>query len=188
MAIRVYVDQGHNPGNINAGASGNGLVESEITYRVGIYLAHYLQENPAFEVMVARLLPETVIGIDANSSLRERVFQANSWPADFFISIHVNFNPNPFIQGSEVYVYREGSQAWNLAHAVLDSIVREVGTKNNQVRVNPGLYVLRNTTMPAILVELGYLSNMEDAQKLKNDQLQFAYAIYQGLLYYLGFI
>lgn len=186
MAIRVYVDQGHNPGNINAGASGNSVVESEVTYQVGIYLAEYLNADPDFEARVSRLFPDTVLGYDATSSLRERVYQANSWPADYFISIHVNSNPNSNIMGSEVYVYRELSQAWYLAQDVLASIVEIVGTKDNQVRVNPSLYVLRNTNMPAILVELGYLTNIGDVEKLLNDQQEFAYAIYQGLRNYLG--
>lgn len=186
MAIRIYVDQGHNPGNINAGASGNGLIESEITYQVGIYLAQYLTQDPNFEVKVSRLFPDTVLGSDASSSLRERVYQANTWPADYFISIHANSNPNPNIQGSEVYVYREPSTSATLARYVLESIVDIVGMKDNQVRVNSSLYVLRNTTMPAILVELGYLTNESDAQKLENDQQAFAYAIYQGLRNYLG--
>ena len=54
MAVRIYVDQGHNPGNINAGASGNGVVESEVTYWVGIYLAGFLYADQRFEVKVSR--------------------------------------------------------------------------------------------------------------------------------------
>lgn len=187
MAIRIYVDQGHNPGSINAGASGNGLIESEINYQVGIYLAEYLASDPIFEVKVSRLFPDTVLGNDATSSLRERVYQANSWPADYFISIHVNSNPNPNIQGSEVYVYRELSTSYELAQEVLSSVVEIVGMKDNHVRINSSLYVLKNTAMPAILVELGYLSNMQDAMKLESKQQEFAYAIYQGLRHYLGF-
>lgn len=185
MAIRIYVDQGHNPGTINAGASGNGVVESEVTYWVGIYLAGFLYADPRFEVRVSRLFPDTVIGFDQASSLRQRVEMANSWPADYFISIHCNSNENENINGSEVYVYNRPSTAAELAQEVLDSIVYYVGTKDNLVRVNSSLYVLRRTTMPAILVELGYVSNLSDAEKLLNDQYTFAFAIYIGLLNYL---
>lgn len=184
MAIKIYIDQGHNPGYINAGASGNGLVEAEITYQVGIYLADLLRGNPNFEVLVSRLFPDTVLGYDNRSSLQERVNQANNWPADYFISIHVNANVNENINGSEVYIYSEQSASNALAHDVLDSIVTVVPMKDNQVRVNPSLYVLRNTSMPAILVELGYISNSEDAKKLESEQPKFAYAIYLGILKY----
>lgn len=186
MAIRVFVDQGHNPGNINAGASGNGLVEASITYQVGIYLAELLAADPRFEVMVSRETPETVIGFDQSSSLRERVRMANEWPADYFISIHVNANENPNINGSEVYIYQQNTPAAYLAEDVLDSIVSYVGTRYNQVRVNSSLYVLRRTQMPAILVELAYITNEQDAIKLENDQYLFAFAIYMGLLEYLN--
>ena len=70
---------------------------------------------------------------------------------------------------------------------VLESIVDLVGTRYNQVRTNPSLYVLRRTSMPAILVELAYLSNLQDAEKLLNDQYLFAFSIYIGILNYLGY-
>lgn len=187
MAIKIYVDQGHNPGNINAGASGNGVEESEVTYWVGIYLAGFLFADPRFEVQVSRLFPDTVLGYDQASSLRARVDAANDWPADYFISIHVNSNPNPAINGSEVYVYTQPSTAATLAENVLDTIVEFVGTRYNQVRNNPSLYVLRRTEMPAILVELAYLSNLNDAQKLLDDQYLFAFAIYIGILRFFGY-
>lgn len=185
MAIRIYVDQGHNPGTINAGASANGVVESEVTYWVGIYLAGFLYADPRFEVRVSRPFPDTVVGYDQASSLRQRVEMANTWPANYFISIHCNANENENINGSEVYVYNRPSQAAELAQEVLDSIVYYVRTKDNLVRVNSSLYVLRRTIMPAILVELGYLTNLSDAEKLLNDQYAFAFAIYIGLLNYL---
>ncbi len=186
LAIRIFVDQGHNPSGFNAGAEGFGYREQDITYMVGIFLANILSNDPRFEVRVSRPTPETVLGTSNATSLRERVYMANNWPADYFISIHVNSNPNPEINGSEVYVYDLDSPAAELAEQVLLEIVRRTGTKNNGVRVNSALYVLRRTQMPSILVELGYISNYDDVQKLVNDQYQFAYGIYVGLLNYLG--
>lgn len=186
MAIKIFIDQGHNPGNINAGASGNGLVESEVTYNVGIMLAGLLFADSNFEVRVSRPYPDTVLGYDQSSSLRQRVDMANEWPADYFISIHVNSNENPAINGSEIYVYRENSVAYDMAEVILDSIVYFTAMKYNQVRTNPSLYVLRRTTMPSMLIELGYLSNPHDAEILKNNQFAFAFAIYIGLLEYFG--
>lgn len=186
LAIRIFVDQGHNPSGFNAGAEGNGLREQDITYAVGMYLADILSADPRFEVRTSRNSPTEVLGTSNATSLRERVNMANSWPADYFISIHVNSNPNPAINGSEVYVYRPDSVPYYLAQDILDEIVRRVGTKDNGVRINPGLYVLRRTNMPAVLVELAYISNTSDAQHLRDDQYQFAYGIYVGLLNYLG--
>ena len=184
--IRVFIDQGHNPEQVNAGAEGHGLREQDITYMVGIYLANILESDGRFDVRTSRTDPEQILGYDNRSSLQARVWAANSWPADYFISIHVNANENPYINGSEVYVYEIYSQAYYLAEDILSEIVRRVGTKYNGVRANPSLYVLRNTDMTSVLVELGYITNYDDAQKLKEDQYQFAYGIYVGLLNYLG--
>lgn len=186
LAIKIFIDQGHNPQGINAGAEGFGMREQDITYNVGMYLADILRSDSRFEVRTSRNSPDEVLGTSNSTSLAARVNAANSWPADYFISIHANANTNPAINGSEVYVYQEYTQAYYLAEQVLQAMVERVGTKDNGVRLNPSLYVLRRTNMPAILVELGYITNEGDAQKLRDNQYEFAYGIYQGLLNYLG--
>lgn len=187
MAIKIFIDQGHNPtGYHNAGAVGFGLHEEDITYMVGAYLSDILSSDPRFEVRTSRPTKETVLGTTNATSLRARVTAANSWPADYFISIHVNANENPNINGTEVYIYQTGTKAEELAREILDEIVRRVGTKDNGVRTNPALYVLRRTNMPAVLVELGYITNEGDVEKLTTEQYQFAYGIYVGLLNFLG--
>ncbi len=187
LPIKIFIDQGHNPSGFNAGAEGNGLKEQDITFMVGLYLKDILDKDPRFEAKVSRPTKETFLGESTStSSLRERVNLANSWPADYFLSIHVNSNKNPVINGTEIYVAREYTQAYFLAEQILTAIVKRVGTKWNGVRLNPSLYVLKNTTMPADLIELAYISNSSDAEKLRDDQYQFALAIYEGLLSYFG--
>lgn len=187
MAIKIFIDQGHNPtGYHNSGAEYAGIYEQDITYNVGIYLAEMLRANPEFEVRVSRPTEDTVLGTSNATSLRARVDMANEWPADYFISIHVNSNVNPDINGTEVYVFRAYTESYFLAEYVLNAIVDLVGTKDNGVRVNPSLFVLRRTRMPAILVELAYLSNYEDRQRLIDEQYAFAEGIYDGLLNYFG--
>ncbi|MBP1737348.1 MAG: putative N-acetylmuramoyl-L-alanine amidase [Oscillospiraceae bacterium] len=188
MAIKIFIDQGHNPtGNPNIGASWYGLDEQDITYQIGQYLAQMLNNDPRFEARLSRPTPYTVLGTSNASSLAERVRMANSWPANYFISIHANANVNTAINGTEVYVHQLYTQANWLAEQVLDGIVETVGTRNNGVRANPSLYVLRRTTMPAILVETAYLSNPSDATKLRDNQYQFAQGIYIGIMRYFGF-
>ena len=82
MAIRLYIDQGHNPQNPNAGAEGNGLREQDIVFRIGVLLADLLLANGNFEVLLSRPSQSTQLGNSTASSLAARVNQANSWGAD----------------------------------------------------------------------------------------------------------
>lgn len=186
MPIRIFVDQGHNPYGFNAGAEGFGLREQDITYQVGVYLANILNSDYRFTAVTSRQTPDEILGYDNSSSLRTRTEMANAWGADYFFSIHVNANVNPAINGTEAYVYSANSPSYDLGADIVQEIVRRLGTKNNGVYVRPSLYVLRRTNMPAVLIELAYISNEEDAVLLANEPYQFAYAIYVGLLNYLG--
>ena len=187
MAIKIFIDQGHNPGGVNGGAEGHGHLAQDVTYEVGTYLRELLEDDPRFEVRVSRHTPSEVLGTTNATSLQARVQLANSWPADYFLSIHCNANPNPVINGTEAYVYQENTQSYWLGQHIVISVARQAGTRDNGVRLNPSLYVLRKTSMPAVLVELAYLSNSADAQRLQNDPWSFAQGIYYGLLSYFGF-
>lgn len=186
MPIRIYIDQGHNPYGFNAGAEGFGLREQDITYLVGAYLANILNADSRFTAITSRTSPDEILGYDTNSSLRTRTEQANQWGADYFLSIHTNANVNPAINGTEAYVYAVNTPSYELAVNIVNEIVRRLGTKNNGIYANPSLYVLRRTNMPAVLIELAYLSNEGDAALLADKPYEFAYAIYVGLLNYLG--
>ena len=186
MAIKIYIDQGHNPSGANAGAEGNGLREQDITYIVGKYLYDLLTNNPNFTARLSRPTEDTQLGTSNLTSLQARVNDANSWGANYFISIHTNGSTNPNANGTEVYVYREGSSAYYLGLDILNSIVNRLDMRNRGIFIRPSLYVLRKTTMPSLLVELGYISNFEDARKMENDPYGFAYAIYDGILEFFG--
>lgn len=186
MAIKIFIDQGHNPQNPNAGAEANGLREQDINYDVGIRLADLLRQNPNFEVMLSRNSPDEILGNNTAESLQTRVNMANSWPADYFISIHCNTNPNTNISGSEAYVFRLYSEAYDFARQLLIGLNNATGLQNRGVMTNRGLFVLRRTQMPAVLVELGYLTNLADATLLRDDPQAFARGLYNGILSYFG--
>ena len=183
-----FIDQGHNPtGYHNTGARGHGLIEENITYQVGVYLADMLRNDYRFDVRLSRPTPTTVLGTNNPTSLAERVRMANEWPADYFISIHANSNPNPNINGAEMYIYQFNTQANWLAQHIMNGIVNNTALGNNGIWENKSLYVLRNTNMPAVLVEMGYLSNYNDAMYIRDNQWNIAYGIYLGILSYFGF-
>jgi N-acetylmuramoyl-L-alanine amidase len=182
MAIKIFIDQGHNPENVNAGAEGNGLREQDITYNVGIYLRDMLNNDYRFDAITSRNTPTEILGFNNTSSLSERVRKANEWGADYFISIHANAAENPAFNGSEIFVYNQGTPIYYMAEDILEEITEQLGTKDNGVKINKTLYVLRRTQMPAMLIELAFITNPADAEKLRNNQYQFANAIYDGIL------
>ncbi len=179
--IRIYIDQGHNPVNPNAGAEVEGVREQDINYEVGVRLSRLLRTNGNFAVRLSRNTPETILGVDNNSSLMARVNEANAWPADYFISLHCNSNPNPVFSGCEAYVYRLNSRAEELAEEILEGISDRMGIRDRGVFAGNFL-VLRRTTMPAVLVEMGYLTNPRDRELLVNDPQGFAQGIYNGIV------
>ncbi len=184
MAIKIYIDQGHNPVNPNAGAEGNGLREQDLVYRIGIELAERLRNNGNFEVRLSRPTPDTQIGTSNTSSLRARVNDANSWGADYFISLHTNASNIESATGSEAFAYSEPSAAFSLGEDILARMSETTGLRNRGMFVRPGLYVLRKTAMPAILVELGFITNPNDASLMLNSPGLFAEGIYQGIVDY----
>ena len=186
MAIKIYIDQGHNPENPNAGAEGNGLKEQDITYRVGKALGDLLRANPNFEVRESRPTPTTSLGTTNSTSLQARVRDANSWGADYFISIHTNSAANPAATGSEAFSFSSGSPGYRLGSDILTALTNATGLRNRGMKVRPGLYVLRKTAMPAVLVELGFISNPSDARLMNENPGLFARGIYNGILRYLN--
>lgn len=186
MAIKIYIDQGHNPNPPNTGAEGNGLREQDITYEVGVRLAELLRQNGNFDVRLSRPTRETQLGNSNASSLRARVVDANSWGADYFVSIHTNASVQRSANGTEVLVYSQPSTSSNLAEDILRELTEITGLASRGVKSRPGLYVLRKTTMPAVLVELGFISNPSDAARMRDNPGLFARGIYEGILDFLN--
>ena len=183
MAIKVYIDQGHNPNSYNTGAEGNGYFEQDITYRVGILLNGYFEGNSNFETKLSRPTPTSILGTSNSSSLTERVRDANTWGADLFISIHTNAAVNSAANGTECLIYSYSStEAYEVAKDILEQLTLITGLKSRGVIERPGLYVLRRTMMPAVVVEMGFITNPSDAEMMVNSPGLFALGIYRGVL------
>ncbi len=189
MPIKIYIDQGHNPRGFNTGAEGNGYYEQDLTYEIGRRLYNMLSSNPEFTPRLSRPTPDTVLGTTNSTSLSTRVNQANSWPADIFISLHNNAAENPRATGNEALVYGPGQRVANdLAADILEQLTLTTGLRNRGIIYRPGLYVLKETEMPAVLVEMGFITNPTDADLLANSPYLFATGIYRGILKYYGLL
>lgn len=185
MSIKIYLDQGHNPSGFNTGAEGNGYYEQDITYDIGIRLAELLRTRPEFEVRLSRPTSDTILGFSNSSSLSTRVREANNWGADIFLSLHTNASNNDRATGSEALIYsRASTVARELSEDILEGLTNATGLRNRGIVERPGLYVLRETTMPAIIVEMGFISNPTDASLMVNSPGLFARGIFNGILEY----
>ncbi|MBE6533136.1 MAG: N-acetylmuramoyl-L-alanine amidase [Ruminococcaceae bacterium] len=185
MPIKIYIDQGHNPSGFNTGAEGNGFFEQDITFEIGRRLYNLLRTNPEFTPRLSRPTADTILGTSNSTSLTTRVNEANAWPADVFISLHNNAAANPNATGNEALVYGPGATvARGLGEEILEQLTLTTGLRNRGIVYRPGLYVLKETTMPAVLVEMGFISNPYDAELLAYSPDLFATGIYRGILAY----
>ncbi len=189
MATRIYIDQGHNPSSYNTGAAGNGFFEQDITYDIGVRLARLLESDGRFEVQLSRPTPQTILGTSNSSSLAERVRQANAFGASLFLSLHTNSVASPTPSGTEALVYsRTATVARSVAEDILEQLHLLTGLRNRGVKYRPDLYVLRRTVMPAVLVEMGFISNPYDAALMTDAPDLFSMGIYRGILQYYGYL
>lgn len=183
--IKIYIDQGHNPTSYdNAGAAGNGLYEQDLTFTIGILLAELLKEDGRFEVCLSRPTADTVLGTDNDSSLDARIKGAKDFGADYFISLHVNSYEAASANGIEVYVANQNSVSYDFGSALLKGLISSTNLYNRGMKLGPELRVLKNATMPAALLEMGFISNSSDAALLSQSPELFAQGIYNGILDY----
>ncbi|MBQ7847300.1 MAG: N-acetylmuramoyl-L-alanine amidase [Clostridia bacterium] len=187
MAIKIFIDQGHNPQNPNAGAEANGLREQDVTYEVGRQLAQLLRQSGNYEVRLSRNSPSETLGTTNASSLAARTRAANDWGADYFISIHANASNITSATGSEGYVYSLDSAATPLAEQIVAGISEQTGFPDRGVFARPTLYVLRRTAMPATLIEIGFITNPAEAYLMESDPSSYARGMYRGINRFFGF-
>ncbi len=186
MPIKIFIDQGHNPKNPNSGAEGNGLKEADLTYSIGIILRDMLNANADFEAITSRNSPEEILGTSNSASLAARTAAANEWGADYFISLHANASTIASATGSEAYVYSLTSPAYGLAESILAWLRYIVGVVSRGTFARPSLYVLRKSAMPALLLEMGFITNSAEAAAMNESPGDYALGIYDGIVNYFS--
>lgn len=176
--MRIGIDSGH--GGTDPGAIGpNGLHESDVNLAVSLQLTKILQRH-GLEVVSTRTEDKYV-------SLFERVRILNRAKCDYVVSIHCNAAANQEACYLSTFIQGEGGKAELLAEAVQRQLVEATDWPDGGVRVS-NLHMTRETDAPAILVEMGFISNPDQEAQLKTESTQeaLAEAIAKGLLDYLG--
>lgn len=172
---RLFINAGHAPDGVPDPGAVNqywGVRECDIALEVSKMLGNKL-EGSGYEVMVYQ-----------DDSLEYIARTTNDWDADYFISIHCNSAYTDQAKGSEVYCYSMIGEGARLAQCIQNRLVGRLAMVNRGVK-EANFYVLRHTEMPAVLVEMGFINNSEDCDKLVNRTEDFAEAIYQGIIRYL---
>jgi N-acetylmuramoyl-L-alanine amidase len=138
---------------------GNGLQEKNLTLQIATTLIDILlNEFEGVSVLLSRTSDQTV-------SLSERTNAANNWGADLYLSIHINAGGGT---GFESYIYPGvGSPTTTYQDIIHDEILKVVDFANRGKK-SANFHVLRETMMPALLTENGFIDNTNDANKLKS--------------------
>lgn len=189
MPPTVVIDPGHG-GTARVGGSSpnnvtgpNGLLEKDLTLELGQRVATGLGTRAS--VVLTRQT-------DVNRSLADRAQVARDAQADVFLSIHLNGYSDPSVDGSEAWVAtHSGASSHALAQSVLDRVVAVVGAPNRGVKAQDFGVLLPDRVGPATaasLVELAFLTNPSEAQRLTGDgyRQSLAQAIAEGIAQQLG--
>ena len=189
----VYLDAGH--GGYDPGASYFGISEKSLTLAIQSRVKAKL-EAEGYQVVTTRTS-------DTYVDLADRSRAANASESDIFVSIHINASGSSAAQGIETYYYQPYaeypsrinaayhanptrlSMSDTLANAIQSSLINATGAQNQGVK-RQTFAVLRETTAPAVLLELGFLSNPQEAARLNTSAYQetLANAIVAGIKSY----
>ncbi len=177
----IVLDAGHGGKDPGATSPTYGLKEKDVVLDVTKKLAKLL-EREGFKVYLTR-------DNDNYVGLYNRAEIANELDADAFVSIHANAHSRTAVSGVEVLYCPDstGRDSKSFARVMQDALVSELGAVNRGIVSRPNLVVIRETEMPAVLAEIGFLTHIEKEEKLLNTSAyrdKCAEALYEGLMDY----
>ncbi|WP_285884908.1 N-acetylmuramoyl-L-alanine amidase family protein [Cytobacillus oceanisediminis] len=153
--VKLFIDPGH--GGTDPGAAANGLLEKVLTLKIGLRVRDMLADYNDVQVKMSRETDKTL-------SLSQRTNAANDWGADFLLSIHINAGGG---EGYEDFIY-PGVGGATAAHqnTIHDAVMDQIDMKDRGKK-SANFHMLRESHMPALLTENGFIDNSSDAAKLK---------------------
>ena len=186
--MRVVIDPGH--GAPDPGARGRMSNEADVNLDVSFFIARFLSEKFKITAPLTRTGPKRIHRDNRNVDLSSRPGMANRLKADAFISIHCNGAVAPEANGFEIYTTPGQNNSDKLATAIFDSWSKAFPSqrkrtdyRDNDPDKEANLKVLREAQCPAVLVELGFITNPQEEQFLidRHNQHVMALAIAAGI-------
>ena len=177
MSKTIFLDPGH--GGRDPGAVNGERFESHDNLRLALRVQSILERQPGLSVVMSRTQ-------DIFVSLQDRTNHANRINSDLFVSLHRNAFTNTTANGFENWIFTTaGAMDEGAAREVLERVV-EVGVQSNRGIKRGNFHVLRESQMPSMLVELGFISNAEDNRLFDTNFEAYAQAIVRGICAALG--
>jgi len=179
----IVLDAGH--GGWDPGTKQGGTDEKDVNLSVVKKLQTFLEQGGA-TVIVTRI-DDSHLAKSKSGDMHARRVIANSAHADIFVSVHQNSFGQESVHGAQTFYFNTSDNSEKLANLIQDRL-REIADPSNKfdAKANSNYFVLKQTSMPAVLVECGFLSNYAERTKLLTDDYQekIAWGIYLGIIDY----
>lgn len=160
---KVVIDPGHG-GKDNGATGASGNFEKDFTLQVARKVEELAKQEPQIEVYLTRSEDRFISSVD-----RERPEVANQLGADLFISIHGNTYEDPSVSGAETFYYHENSLF--MAEIMQKHMIQASGFRDRGVK-KEDFFVLKDSNMPAALIEMGYLTNPQEENEMLTEDFQ----------------
>ena len=181
----VVLDAGH--GSSDSGKVGiNGVLEKDINLSISKKTKKYLEKNGICVIMTRNKDESLAEGENGNRKVQDmkaRVKRINDTKPDLAVSIHQNSYHEESIHGAQVFYYEHSESGEKDARILQEALLAVDPDNTRQVKANTTYYLLKRTEVPILIVECGFLSNQEEAEKLASEdyQTEIAKAIANGI-------
>ena len=184
---KIFINPGHSLGcSPDAGCCYNGLKEAAICVKLAEKVTNLLNSQG----FSTQLYQQQGANLTSNQQLNNVPKVANASKADLFVSIHMNGFTNPDAKGTETWYSRGSIIGEKVATAIHKELTRAFDSytlKDRGCKIDErGLCVLKSTIMPAILIEVGFISNAAEANFIKTHLDEIAQRIVKGICAYYG--
>ena len=176
----VVLDPGH--GGIDAGKTGvNGAEEKEINLKIALKIKKILDDEGVSTVMT-RTTDERLAESQVED-LKARVDMMNAQNPSLVVSIHQNSYHDAGVSGAQVFYHSDSGEGQRAAQDIQEQLNKINPEHAKKVKANETYYILKNTNVPVVIVECGFLSNYEEAERLSDESYQetVAEAVAEGI-------